>query len=324
MLCQNIHHKADMSIKIKLAETASEIDEALKLRHKVFVEHDGRYSPEPDRRLYDRFDCCGTSVLVIAITADQVVGTARLNRDDPTMGFPADEYFDFRSFSPKNDATASLSQLAIDPEVRGNLKILNGMMMLTYYWAHRNNISHCVAPFNPALTRVMQRIGFEKIGDVVQSHHHDLAIQPMRINMLEVRKSFIEFVERQAFVGFMEPFFREYFDDGEVVVNEGEPGDCAYFIVDGTANVEVSSNSNGAKKVVATLGKGDLFGELSLILDQKRSASVVASNNLEVMILSRRQFINCIQSDSKNAMYTLQILASRLAATTSSMDSAES
>ena len=91
-------------------------------------------------------------------------------------------------------------------------------MMLTYYWAHRNNISHCVAPFNPALTRVMQRIGFEKIGDVVQSHHHDLAIQPMKINMLEVRKSFIDFVERQAFIGFMEPFFREYFDDGEVVV----------------------------------------------------------------------------------------------------------
>lgn len=121
----------------------------------------------------------------------------------------------------------------------------------------------------------------------------------------------------------MEPFFREYFDDGEVVVNEGEVGDCAYFIVDGSANVEVSSNSDGSKKVVATLGKGDLFGELSLILDQKRSASVVASNNLEVMILSRRQFINCIQNDSKNAMYTLQILASRLAATTSSMDSAE-
>ena len=323
MPCQIIHCKTDMSIKIKLAETAAEIDEALQLRHKVFVEHDGRYSPAPDRRLYDRFDCCGTSVLVIAITADQVVGTARLNRDDQTMGFPADEYFDFRSFTPESAVNASLSQLAIDPEMRGNLKILNGMMMLTYYWAHRNKISHCVAPFNPALTRVMQRIGFEKIGDVVQSHHHDLAIQPMQINMLEVRKSFIDFVDRQAFIGFMEPFYREYFDDGEYVVKQGEPGDCAYFIVDGTAYVEVSSDSDGRRKVVATLGKGDLFGELSLILDQKRSASVVASNHLEVMILSRRQFINCIQNDSKDAMYTLQLLASRLAATTSSMDSAE-
>ena len=162
----------------------------------------------------------------------------------------------------------------------------------------------------------MQRIGFQKIGDVVQSRHHDLAIQPMKINMLEVRKSFIDFVERQDFVGFIEPFFREYFDDGEYVVKEGEAGDCAYFIIDGSANVEVSSNSNGSRKVITTLRKGDLFGELSLILDQKRSASVIASNNLEVMILSRRQFINCIQSDSKNAMYTMQILASRLSATT--------
>ena len=88
MLCQNIHHKADMSIKIKLAETAAEIDEALQLRHKVFVEHDGRYSPAPDRRLYDRFDCCGTSVLVIAMMANQVVGTARLNRMIQQLVFP--------------------------------------------------------------------------------------------------------------------------------------------------------------------------------------------------------------------------------------------
>ena len=281
-----------MSIRIKLAETPAEIDAALQLRHKVFVEYDQRYASTADHRLYDRFDCCSTSVLFIAIVNEQVVGTARLTRDDHILGFPADEYFDFRSFFSDSSVTASLSQLAVDPDTRGNLKILNGLMMLTYYWAHLNGISHCVAPFNPALTRLMQRIGFEKIGDVVQSAHHNLAIQPMKICMADVRSSFIDFVERQDLVGFMEPFIREYFENGEVIVSQGDVGDCAYFIVNGKADVQVSDENHSQVKKVASLSKGDLFGELSLILSQPRTASVVAVSELEVMILSRRQFLN--------------------------------
>ena len=79
-----------MSITIKLAETPAERNACLRLRHKVFVEADSRFEPRPDRCLMDRFDCCGTSVLMVALSGDDVVGTARLNRDDVTIGFPAD------------------------------------------------------------------------------------------------------------------------------------------------------------------------------------------------------------------------------------------
>lgn len=313
-----------MSIRIKLAEAPEEIDAALRLRHKVFVEHDQKFTPTPDKRLYDRFDCCSTSVIFIAIVDGQVVGTARLSRDDNTLGFPADEYFDFRSFCAGSLVTASLSQLAVDPEARGSLKVLNGLMMLTYYWAHINGISHCVAPFNPALTRVMERIGFKKLGDVVQSNHCGLAIQPMKIDMLDVRASFIDFVERQDLIGFMEPFVREYFENGEVVLAQGDIGDCAYFIVNGTADVEVSSPGTSQSKKIASLARGDLFGELALVLSQPRTASIVASSDLEVMILSRRQFLNSIRNDSENAMHTLELLASRLTAMTTMARSADS
>lgn len=307
-----------MSIIIKLAETPAERNACLRLRHKVFVEADARFEPRPDRCLIDRFDCCGTSVLMVALSGDDVVGTARLNRDDETIGFPADDYFDFRPMLPAGAITASLSQLAVDPENRGNLKILNGMMMLTYYWAHRNGITHCVAPFNPALKRLMARIGFKSIGDVTQSSHNNLAIQPMMICSDDIRGSFIDFVARQKIVGFMEPYFREYFDAGEVILEQGAPGDCAYFIVNGEAKVTVS-NVNGSRedKVVSSLEKGDLFGEMSLLLNVPRSANVIASTDLEVMILSRRQFLECIENDSENALFTLELLASRLAKATS-------
>ena len=56
-----------MSIIIKLAETPAERNACLRLRHKVFVEADARFEPRPDSCLMDRFDCCGTSVLMVAL-----------------------------------------------------------------------------------------------------------------------------------------------------------------------------------------------------------------------------------------------------------------
>ena len=55
---------------------------------------------------------------MVALGGDDVVGTARLNRDDETIGFPADDYFDFRPPLPAG-AILSLSQLAVDPDTRG-------------------------------------------------------------------------------------------------------------------------------------------------------------------------------------------------------------
>ena len=46
----------------------------------------------------------------------------------------------------------------------------------------------------------------------------------------------------------MEPFVREYFEKGEVVLAQGDIGDCAYFIVNETADVEVSSPGTSQSK----------------------------------------------------------------------------
>lgn len=77
----------------------------------------------------------------------------------------------------------------------------------------------------------------------------------------------------------------------EVVVSAGAEvavqGDFAYhfFVVeDGTAEVR----ENGAR--VAELGPGDFFGELALLRDGPRSASVVAATDLRVRVIPRQEF----------------------------------
>ena len=64
------------------------------------------------------------------------------------------------------------------------------------------------------------------------------------------------------------------FSDGEKVITEGEEGDAFYIVMEGGA--VATKLVDGEEKEVKSYGVGDFFGELALLTDQARAASVVA------------------------------------------------
>ena len=93
---------------------------------------------------------------------------------------------------------------------------------------------------------------------------------------------------------------------GRVLVEEGRIGQEFFIIVDGTAAV----TRNGKK--VATLGAGNHFGELALLDRRPRSASVVTETDMDVLIMSQRQFNGLLESVPTIARKLLSALATRL------------
>lgn len=77
---------------------------------------------------------------------------------------------------------------------------------------------------------------------------------------------------------------RKVFYAGQKVFKEGDRGDRAYLIQDGTVEIV----KNGIP--LATLGKGELFGEMALVDDQPRMASATAVTDVSVVIISRDTF----------------------------------
>lgn len=78
------------------------------------------------------------------------------------------------------------------------------------------------------------------------------------------------------------------FPAGAIIFSEGDPGDCAYLIH--TGRVEITVARNRRKLVLATLERGDLFGELSLINDAPRSAAAHATDDTELVAIGRDTF----------------------------------
>lgn len=94
--------------------------------------------------------------------------------------------------------------------------------------------------------------------------------------------------------------------EGKVLAREGAPGREFYEILDGKASVSI----DGAE--VATLGPGDFFGEMALLDQGPRVATVTASTPLEVAVLDPREFSTLIEEHPGVAQKVLKVMAQRL------------
>lgn len=98
---------------------------------------------------------------------------------------------------------------------------------------------------------------------------------------------------------------------GTILVQEGGESDRAYVIRRGEAEVR-KAQKDGKHAVIARLGPGDWVGEMGLLLDLPRSASVVATTDLEVEPMTRENFEHLIGAHPDEALRLMRQLAKRL------------
>lgn len=87
----------------------------------------------------------------------------------------------------------------------------------------------------------------------------------------------------------------EQFLPGERVVRQGQPGQELYVIIEGRADVLVEQN--GLSSVVNQLAPGQFFGEMSLLTGDPRSATVVATTILRVLVVGKDALVQLVQED---------------------------
>jgi CRP-like cAMP-binding protein len=97
------------------------------------------------------------------------------------------------------------------------------------------------------------------------------------------------------------------FHDGDVVFTEGEESNYLYYIVSG--KLEVYSSS----ELVSTLAPEDIFlGEMSFLLNDQRSATVIARGTVHLLQISKNSFVNAIKENPHYGIFLARLLAQRI------------
>jgi CRP-like cAMP-binding protein len=97
----------------------------------------------------------------------------------------------------------------------------------------------------------------------------------------------------------------------QTVFEEGDPGDCVYFIIQGSLEVNMEAGW-GENVALATLSNGALFGEMSIIDDLPRSASIVALTKSTVLSLKKADFERILEEYPSIGVVILKGLAAIL------------
>lgn len=79
------------------------------------------------------------------------------------------------------------------------------------------------------------------------------------------------------------------YHDGEVIIRQGDPGDRFYIIAEGSASV-LQSKDGGAELELCRLQRGNYFGEIALLTDRPRAATVMAVGDCKVVCIDRPSF----------------------------------
>ncbi len=98
---------------------------------------------------------------------------------------------------------------------------------------------------------------------------------------------------------------------GTTIMAGGDATDSLYIVLSGRLKV-MMSDSEGKEVILTILGPGEFFGEMGLIDDEPRSASVVTIEPCELLSIAKRDFKKCLSENFEMAMEVMRGLVRRL------------
>ncbi len=114
---------------------------------------------------------------------------------------------------------------------------------------------------------------------------------------------------------------RVTYKPGQTLFKEGERGDAAYIVLKGTADIMISSDSGPLR--VASLSDNEIIGEIAILCDIPRTATVQAATELTTLKITTELFFRMLMDFPEMGVEIMRVLAHRLEQTTAQLRKAQ-
>ena len=106
---------------------------------------------------------------------------------------------------------------------------------------------------------------------------------------------------------------------GTTIFSKGDPGTSVIAVISGTVKISISS-PDGRNAILNLIGPGEVFGEMSVLSGQPRSADGTANTNCELFVIDRREFLPFVRSQPSLAMKFIELLCERVRQTSDQVE----
>lgn len=100
------------------------------------------------------------------------------------------------------------------------------------------------------------------------------------------------------------------YEDGEVLIRQGESGDCMFVIQEG--QVEVVHEHDGRETRLRLVGEGEFVGEMAIFERDVRSATVRAVGRVRALTIDKKNLLRQINEDPSMAFRLVQVMSRRI------------
>ncbi len=114
---------------------------------------------------------------------------------------------------------------------------------------------------------------------------------------------------------------RVTYQPGQIVCQQGEMGDAAYVIISGEAQVLIDTPSGQIN--VATMKKNDVVGEIAILINIPRTATIQAESELITLRITKDHFLSTLSEFPEISVEMMRVLAERLVRTTDELQKAK-
>lgn len=96
----------------------------------------------------------------------------------------------------------------------------------------------------------------------------------------------------------------------EIVINEGDISSYLYIIISGSVSIEIKTqNKDNSKGIyICSIGEGDIIGEAAIFTNFKRTANVIADDELKMFIIEREKFFDFIKTYPGSGIKILMVI----------------
>ncbi|GHO54937.1 cyclic nucleotide-binding domain-containing protein [Ktedonobacter robiniae] len=102
------------------------------------------------------------------------------------------------------------------------------------------------------------------------------------------------------------------FSAGSTLFSQGDPGVALYVLTQGNVRISQANNSDQSEEVIGSAGVGEVLGEMALLDELPRSATVVAAEDVTVLVLPVWEFRSILRSHPDITLKLLAALSRRL------------